>query len=62
MHIAIISIFLLLEQNFKSFIQEGLMPQLTKEQIDVYNSDGFITPLDIYTAKEAAALRQELED
>ena len=38
------------------------MPQLTKEQIDVYNSDGFITPLDIYTPKEAAALRQELED
>ena len=38
------------------------MPQLTKKQIDVYNSDGFITPLDIYTPKEAAALRQELED
>ena len=38
------------------------MPQLSTEQIEVYNSDGFITPLDIYTPKEAAALRQELED
>ena len=62
MHVATISLLLLLGQNFKSFIQEDLMPQLTKEQIDVYNSDGFITPLDIYTPKEAAALRQELED
>jgi ectoine hydroxylase-related dioxygenase (phytanoyl-CoA dioxygenase family) len=34
---------------------------LTKEQIDLYNRDGFIAPIDIYSREEAAAIRQELE-
>ena len=37
------------------------MSHLTKEQIDLYNRDGFIAPIDIYSREEAAAIRQELE-
>ncbi|MDC1001167.1 phytanoyl-CoA dioxygenase family protein [Alphaproteobacteria bacterium] len=37
------------------------MSHLTKEQIDLYNRNGFIAPIDIYSRKEAAAIRQELE-
>ena len=37
------------------------MSHLTKEQIDLYNRNGFIAPIDIYSREEATALRQELE-
>ena len=37
------------------------MSHLTTEQIDFYNRDGFIAPIDIYSREEAAAIRQELE-
>jgi ectoine hydroxylase-related dioxygenase (phytanoyl-CoA dioxygenase family) len=57
-----VDFFLPFEQKFQGFVQEGLMPKLTKEQIGSYNRDGFIAPVNIYSPEEAAALRQELED
>ena len=37
------------------------MPRLTEKQINAYNRDGFIAPIDIYSSAEAATLRQEFE-
>jgi len=37
------------------------VPNLPKEQIDLYNRDGFIAPIAIYSREEAAELRQQLE-
>jgi hypothetical protein len=35
--------------------------KLTAEQIESYNRDGFLSPVDIYTEDEAARLRERLE-
>lgn len=35
---------------------------LTQQQIDAYNQDGFVSPIDLMSEDEALGLRQELED
>ena len=37
------------------------MTGLTKEQVSFYNKNGFVAPIDIFTPKQAAELRAELE-
>ena len=37
------------------------MSGLTKEQIEFYHEQGYIAPLDVFTAQEAAEMRSELE-
>lgn len=39
------------------------MPRvLTEQQIETYRRDGFVAPIDLLTAAEAAALRRGIED